>query len=154
MASEKKIHANKINARASTGPRTARGKAKAARNARKHGLSLSVQADPSFHKELYDLGKLIAGENASAEVMEPACRVAAAQLDLVRIRRMRNVLLSEAAASLLGADHAEGAPAKRLNIDEIVKRMTPLDRYERRALSRRKNAVRDFDATKYQMERA
>ncbi|MDO8876417.1 MAG: hypothetical protein Q8M24_04590 [Pseudolabrys sp.] len=154
MASERKINANQNNARASTGPRTARGKAKASRNAKKHGLSQSVLVDPSFVAELYDLGKEIAGENARAELLEPACRIAAAQLDLVRVRKVRNVLLSEAAAILLGDDTTEGSPAKPPHaIDEVVRRLTPLDRYERRALSRRKLAIREFDTMKRQLER-
>ncbi|WP_257177981.1 MULTISPECIES: hypothetical protein [Bradyrhizobium] len=39
MAPERKIEANRQNAKRSTGPKTERGKAKSSRNARQHGLS-------------------------------------------------------------------------------------------------------------------
>ena len=38
MTTERQIEANRQNAQASTGPRTAEGKAKVSRNAEKHGL--------------------------------------------------------------------------------------------------------------------
>jgi hypothetical protein len=92
VISARKIHANRANARTSTGPRTAAGKARAARNARRHGLTLSVLADPVRAAELDDIAREIAGEGANPELQELASRIAAAQIDLVR---------------------AYGAPAKR-----------------------------------------
>jgi hypothetical protein len=44
----RKDDANRANARRSTGPRTAAGKARASRNAVRHGLSVSVLADPAL----------------------------------------------------------------------------------------------------------
>lgn len=38
-------------------------------------------------------------------------------------------------------------------IEDVIKQMMPLDRYERRALSRRKSAVRKFDLIRRQLER-
>ncbi len=146
MTSERKITANQSNALASTGPRTASGKARASCNSKKHGVSLSVLVDPLFFNQLQSLGKEIAGEHASAKLMEPACRIAAAQIDLVRVRQVRNGLLSEATAILFNENFVSDQLAKPHQvIGNLISRLTPLDRYERRALSRRKRAIRDFD---------
>jgi len=75
LTSVRKFKANRANARASTGPNTARGRTRAARNA--------------FRRE-------IAGPDANASIQELARRVAEAQIDLRRVRDARHQLLFNA----------------------------------------------------------
>ena len=96
MISARKLRANRANARASTGPQTATGKGRVARNAHRHGLTLSVLADPALAAEGEVLAREIAGEGASVERHELARRIAEVQIDLVRVRRARHQLLSRA----------------------------------------------------------
>ena len=96
MTSARKTKANRANARASTGPRTVQGRARSTRNARRHGLSLPVLADPIFSQDVAELTREIAGLNPSAELYELARRVAETQIDLCRVRHVRYDLLSSA----------------------------------------------------------
>ena len=95
MTSERKIKANRANARASTGPRTARGRAASAGNAHRHGLSLPVCSDPMLSEEVQALARAIAGPDANAEIQELARQVAEAQVDLRRVRFARHQFLSD-----------------------------------------------------------
>lgn len=52
MTSRRKIEANRANAKNSTGPTTTDGKARAGRNALRHGLNRSVFADPVMSQEV------------------------------------------------------------------------------------------------------
>jgi len=127
-----RLRANRRNAHKSTGPKTPAGKAAAARNARRHGLSLPVLFDPAVAPEVEALARRITqsvvGSAADPRHHELACRVAEAQLDLVRVRTARLPL-----AAAIATDPA------------ALKQILRLDRYEKRALSRRKFAMRAFD---------
>jgi hypothetical protein len=124
----RKIEANRRNAQASTGPRTEAGKARVAQNARKHGLASPVELDPVAVKDIAALARSIAGPEADTARFALACEVAAAQIDLVRIRRARTEAFPDLAAP-----------------SEGLARFVALDRYEQHARARRKRAVRKFD---------
>ena len=98
MTSELKIKANRENSRASTGPRTRYGRARAARNALRHGLSLPVGSDPVLSEQVEALAREIAGGDANAEIQECARRVAEAEIDLRRVGQERHKLLTRAMA--------------------------------------------------------
>jgi hypothetical protein len=94
LTSDRKIKANRANARASTGPKTAQGRARVARNALRHGLSLPICSDPAVSEEVEKLAREIAGLDADAKRLERARRIADAEIDLRRVRYARHRVLS------------------------------------------------------------
>jgi hypothetical protein len=133
MTSETKIRANRANARASTGPQTTRGRARAARNALRHALRLPVGSIPGLSEEVETLAREIAGPGANAEIQELARRVAESQIDLRRVRYARHQFLSDTVRE--PSNSTPQGPDKLATIlSGEAKKLLAMDRYERRRL--------------------
>ncbi len=119
-----KINANRENARKSTGPRTAEGKARSSQNATRHGLAsqrLIVRDDEqdeffNFHKQLRNRVKPVGA--MEEEVFRQVLR---SSWNLRRIERLEDELFD-------GADDPLGDPALDGRMDRLAKYQA---RYER-----------------------
>ena len=131
MTSERKIAANRNNAKKSTGPRTQAGRAKSRQNARRHGLATGIGSDPALRDDIEMLAGLLAGGREN--IGEFAREAAEAHLDLVRIRKIRAGLYAR--MRFFGDASTE-------DLMEAAEQFARLERYERRAFSRRKWAMR------------
>jgi hypothetical protein len=130
------------------GPNTSDGKARSARNALRYGLSLPVLADPATAAEVEALARQM-GSAGDADVGELARAVAQAQVDLIRIRRARQGLIA-AVFSHVAEKTVIGPGGAPFRLPDLVVQLAATDRYERRARSRRKFAMRAFDAVRRQ----
>jgi hypothetical protein len=115
VTSPRKIRANRANARGSSGPKTAAGKAQSAQNAFRHGFNVPIWRDPDLARDVDALAQRIVGKSDDANVLESASRIAEAQIDLRRVRAHRNRLIERLIADpqfqTEAAEPASFAPA-------------------------------------------
>ena len=130
MATEKQIRANRENAKKSTGPKTAAGRARSSRNALRHGLSLPLAPNTEMAAKADLIRKSLVSEQGKPTRVVAAIEFAQAQLDLLRIRAVRGQMMTE-------LDSASGDLTR-------LRRLAALDRYEGRALARRYDASSKF----------
>lgn len=143
MTSKRVTQANRRNAQASTGPRTVSGKARSGQNARKHGLS-AVDPNSEVEAEIEALAVLVAGDRLrDVTILEAARAVAAAQFQLQRVKSFKIALLRRETSNYWQEAEPDGLLISAEPV-ELFQQLESLERYERRALSRRKFAVRQF----------
>jgi hypothetical protein len=152
VISDRKLASNRRNARLSTGPRTTASRARAVRNAFRHGLAIPLTRDPATSAEIEPIAAAFAGPSPSPYRLEQARIAAEAELELRRVRAYRKSLLDRNAVKL-AADRAEHDADPRLApelegervaiaVAVALPELEVLERYERRARSRRRKAMR------------
>jgi hypothetical protein len=124
MATEKQIAANRENAKRSTGPKTAAGRSRSSRNAVRHGLSCPL--DFAMSEKADAIARILSSVGANDERLTSTMEVAHAQVELLRIRRVRAELM--AAIDVACCDPHQ------------LRRFVALDRYERYAHTKRRRA--------------
>lgn len=132
MTSERKATSNRTNAQKSTGPRSARGRVHSSRNALRHGLATAIGSDPSYSEDIEALATTLSSRDDGYLLIEFVRQFAETHLDLVRIRKAKAV----GYATVLDIPGASLEDYTSLN-----ETLEQIERYERRAFSRRKRAM-------------
>jgi len=184
LTSEKQRRANQANAKASKGPKTKAGRARSARNALRHGLSIPVRKEPSLSIQAEEIALKLAGPDPDEALLDRARAIGEAQVDLNRVRARRNALVSQLLADPeyqpLSAYKIQARRVRSVErvcrilrrkfsnfrdikpqielkplkdeekfatiVEDRIRELAALDRYERRAISKRKSAIRAFDS--------
>ncbi len=130
MATDKQIVANQLNAEKSTGPRSNAGKGRVSKNALKHGLA-AVAADEKTDA-IADglLSDFCGGQDCSIIARERAVEIAELQSLVIRARKAKAELFKNA--------------LDEPDLANLLDQYRRIDRYEHRALSRRKTLLREL----------
>ena len=143
MTSPAKIAANRRNARRSTGPRSAAGKARARRNAFRHGLATPASLDHVAMDRIDNLVDALTIDVHSQLQFQLATVAAEAQAEIERVRQTKVNLVNRASAQLReeGAGLLSAGERAALAFAGKTEILMACERYERRAISRRNRAL-------------
>jgi hypothetical protein len=140
MSSERKVTANRTNGRKSRGPRTAAGKAKASRNAQRHGLAAKCHLNSDASGQIERITNAICSLDADPSLREQARIIVQSAVVLHRVQE-QNLATFE---RMRDVDSDAGDCMR-----EALAELTRFARYERRALSSQKKAMRNFMNIKF-----
>jgi len=133
MTSDQQVAANRKNAKKSTGPRSKTGREISRRNALRYGLATNTRADPAVHDDIEKLAKILSPSDDARGNLENARITAEAHFDLRRIQTIRAMLFETLYF---------GKPTTSDSLAKLNDQLSKLERYERRAFSRRRRALR------------
>jgi hypothetical protein len=161
MSSKKQIAANRRNANRSTGPRTQSGKSRSRANALRHGLLSNALKDFALAAETEELAIRIAREHGKPDHAIEARTIAEAEVTILRIRAIRAnlfdaIAIDEPACTGQQSLHHPVRATRRSGRQQVepsnpnqaylraIPELFKLDRYEQRAIWRRRHALRQL----------
>ena len=155
MTSPAKIAANRRNARRSTGPRSAAGKARARRNAFRHGLTTPASLDHVAMDRIDNLVDALTIDVHSQLQFQLATVAAEAQVEIERVRQTKVNLVNRASAQLRdeGAGLLSAGERAALAFAGKTEILMACERYERRAISRRNRALHSLAKLQRELRR-
>jgi len=132
MTFDRKADSNRKNSQKSTGPRSDSGRRRGGRNALRHGLAVASELTHPLPTRSSSLERGLVTVYGGKTAGELARRVAEAEMDLLRIRKLR--------AERFKTTYGNPEPTLK-DYAELNASLAKLERYERRAFSRRKSAL-------------
>jgi hypothetical protein len=156
MTSQAKIDANRRNARRSTGPRSAAGKARACRNALRHGLSVRASYDQAAAAQIEEFAVELCPASTIPEERDLALRAAEAEVDMSRLRQAKVNLVNEVAAHVQEQQtFVEATEQECVTVAFLrnSKTLAAFNRYENRLFARRNRALRKLAKSRAAQER-
>lgn len=139
MATDRQIASNRRNGSLGRGPKTSAGKARSSRNALKHGLSVPVNRDKTLRRQIEVLARVL-GRSEAGNAFGQARAAAEAELELGRARSVLEAVLTGARITA----EWNGGPEQDTALIRVLPELLRLERYERRAFSKRRRALRDL----------
>jgi hypothetical protein len=148
MATDRQIAANRRNGALSRGPKTAAGKARSSRNALKHGLAIPITRDRATAQKIRRTARQMA-PSAVGDSIRNAQIAAEANFELARVRAAFEAVVARMSISSHTSnagpwDTCSTGSGKSAAPIRTLAELDKLDRYERRAFSRRRRALRDL----------
>jgi hypothetical protein len=131
MTSDRQVAANRRNAKKSRGPISVSGKRRSRENALRHGLATSVDRDPLLRADVDRLAKILSHARGEPNITLTTQDAAAAEIDLLRIGKVRALIF----------DRFHRSERSLQDVTRLNQELGKLDRYERRAFSRRRRAL-------------
>jgi hypothetical protein len=155
LTTVRQIAANRINAKKAAGPKTKKGKARSSRNAFKHGLSLPLLHDATLLERTETISRALAGDGLSGAKFKAACVAAESYLDVENVREVHRSMMNSAFVCLseiqqwqedgIGQSPGADEDSHWRRFGGCLVQLERLSRYERRAASRWRKAVKAIE---------